>query len=101
MPQLMPYHLEKGPTVRLLEQHANGTADEMRATLDSLRNSVGSIDWVFNAMPGLWEDPLFAHHPLGSGKAVQEAFVRNWLGFQEVAGVWQPGTGTTTGYWVA
>jgi hypothetical protein len=101
MPQLMPYHLEKGPTIRLLEQHLNGTADEMRAMLDALRASVGSLDWVIDGIPGLWDDPRFAHSPLGSGTAVQEQLIRNWLGFELVGGKWQPGTAGTTGYWVA
>ena len=89
MPQLMPYHLEKGPTIRLLEQHLNGTAAEMRASLDALRASVDKVDWVIDGIPGLWDDPLFQHSPLGSGQGVQEALIRNWLGFEDVGGVWQ------------
>jgi hypothetical protein len=101
MPQLMPYHLEKGPTIRLLEQHINASAEDMRAMLDAMRASTGSIDWVLTGIPGLWDDPRFAHSPLGSGAAVQENLIRNWLGYELTAGVWQPGAGPTTGYWVA
>jgi hypothetical protein len=97
----MPYHLEKGPTIRLLEQHLNGSAEEMRAMLDALRNSENSVDWVVSGIPGLWDDPRFAHSPLGSGAAVQENLIRNWLGFEQVGGAWQPGNDPTTGYWVA
>jgi hypothetical protein len=105
MPQLMPYHLEKGPTIRLIEQHLNGTADEMRAMLDTLRASAGSVDWVTHAIPGLWDDEQFARSPLGSGQAVHDELIRNWLGFETggtgQAGTWAPAGGDTTGYWVA
>jgi hypothetical protein len=101
MPQLMPYHLEKGPTIRLLEQHINGSAEDMRGMLDALRASVGTLDWVIEGIPGLWDDPRFEHSPLGSGAAVQENLIRNWLGFELVGGAWQPGNDLTTGYWVA
>jgi hypothetical protein len=101
MPQLMPYHLEKGPTIRLLEQHLNGTADEMRAMLDGLRASPGSVAWVLTAIPGLWDDARFNHSPLGSGAAVRDNLLRDWFGFEESGGAWVPEGGDTTGYWIA
>jgi hypothetical protein len=102
VPQLMPYHLEKGPTIRVLEQHLNGTAAQMRAMLSAVRSSAGSVDWIVNGIPGLWSDTRFTHSPLGSGEAVRDALIQNWLGFhQDPAGTWVPAGGTTTGYWVA
>jgi hypothetical protein len=98
----MPYHLEKGPTIRVLEQHLNGTAAQRRAMLSAARSSVGSVDWLVNGIPGLWSDTRFTHSPLGSGEAVRDALIQNWLGFQQdPAGTWAPAGGTTTGYWVA
>jgi hypothetical protein len=104
MPIAMPYHLEKGPTLRLIEEHLNDSTAAMLQTLQGLRTTPpNSPAWLQNSMPALWADPRFQQSPAGSGAAVRDDLMRNWLGFHEdpnAPGVWTAGTEATTGYWI-
>jgi hypothetical protein len=95
----MPYHLEKGATLQLMEEWLNGTPAEMRAVYDRLRTGGEPLDWMLTA--NLWTDPRFTKSPLGSGPAVAEAIARDWFGYEHVQGAWRRQDGPTTGYWTA
>jgi len=63
----MPYHVEKGPTLTLIEKHLNTVGNKvdilgrMRAQDDA--NS-GTTNWLSTAMPSLWQDQtLLARAP--------------------------------------
>ncbi len=103
----MPYHLEKGPTLRILEEHLNRPLAERVVLLDRLR--AGGFAWFVddyapNNIPSLWDHPAFDWHPLGNGQAVRDDILRRWFGWaKDAAGNWvdvdlnEP----TTGYWIA
>jgi hypothetical protein len=98
----MPYHLEKGATLRLLELYVNKPRPEMRSMLDQLRAAAGSATWLGDAVPDLWQDPRFSFSPAGSGTATRDEIITKWLGFvPDGSGGWVPGAGDTTGYWIA
>lgn len=99
MPGGMPYHLEKGPTLRIVEQYLNGGQPVMRQLLNVLRNSVGTLDWIENGLTSLWDAPQFSGSPSGSGAAARDEIVTKWFGYSNPAGPKDPGT--TTGYWIA
>lgn len=107
MPIGMPYHLEKGPTLRLLEQHLAVGRAGLRTVLDQLRASAGSVDWVAHALPALWADPRFQAAPQGSGAGVRDDIVRRWFGYERTTPVgsasesWARLASPTTGYWIA
>jgi hypothetical protein len=94
----MPYHLEKGPTLRIIEQALNG--DGSRAgrcqILNAMRSATG-LKWT-DVIPGLWEDDRF-HKP--GVVHPRRVLRRDWFGYEEQLGdVWVPRPGSTTGYWI-
>ena len=57
----MPYHLEKGPTLRIIEQVLNGDRPHVCRVLNKVRGAVGQpLVWL-DAIPELWTDPRFAN----------------------------------------
>jgi hypothetical protein len=90
----MPYHLEKGVTLRLVEQHLNGDRPEMGRVLEALR-SADSAAWVSEVLPGLWADGGFAARA-EVGSDARNHLLRDWFG---VDGAGDPGPGT--GFWIA
>jgi hypothetical protein len=98
----MPYHLEKGATLRLLELHVNKPRSDMRAMLDVLRASVGKPDWLADAVPTLWQDPRFNNPQSVNGATARDDIIEKWLGYKRKRnGGWQKIGGPTTGYWIA
>ena len=99
----MPYHLEKGATLRLLEQHLNASRKQRRALLDTIRASPpGDVGWLGQGLPSLWADTRFERSPQKTGTAVLDDVKRRWFGYEEQGGRWQPVPGRpTTGYWIA
>jgi hypothetical protein len=97
----MPYYLEKGPVLTLIEKYINRSVPGKRAVLEKLRAAERAaagpgVDWVKDALPDLWADPAF--------DAVPKTFphvLEHWLGFQQnpVTEVWSPAGHATTGYW--
>jgi len=98
----MPYHLEKGPLLRIFEKHLNGDRAAMQATLDVLRASERNdgLDWIL--LPALWNDPAFQNGPQ-TGDQMRIRLLTEWFGLEpDGAGGWrepQPPP-ATTGYWI-
>jgi hypothetical protein len=113
----MPYHLEKGPTLRILELHLNRSRDEMRHLLGRLRASQGvgapagtdGIDWLVDdpatgGVPSWWSHPAIkARDTETGGKAIRDQLIEKWFGWKKAAGGWKPPdpAALTTGYWIA
>jgi hypothetical protein len=95
----MPYHLEKGPTLVIIEKYLNAGQPVMRQLLNVLRASEGTLDWIENGLSGLWDDPAFSKAPSGSGIAARNDIVSKWFGYSDPNGAKDPGL--TTGYWIA
>jgi hypothetical protein len=100
-PGLMPYYLEKGPMLLLMENAVNQSPAVRRDALEVLRRAEGqpqSIDWVDQVIPAFWAldavakfpNPLYAH------------VLEDWFGYVQDPQTqeWHPGQGQTTGYWV-
>lgn len=103
----MPYQLEKGPVLRVVEQHLNGTRAEMRAVLDRLRASeeaerttpgLHDVSWV-DAVPGLWDDPAFDRRPPDQPPP-EDHIKRDWFGYRKVDGAWVWQDTVDTGFWL-
>jgi hypothetical protein len=113
----MPYHLEKGPTLRILELHLNRSRDEMRHLLGRLRASQGvgapagtvGIDWLVDdpatgGVPSWWSHPAIqARDPAGGGRAIRDQLIEKWFGWSKTTTGWKPPDpgAHTTGYWIA
>jgi hypothetical protein len=95
----MPYHLEKGPTLLIVEQYLNAGQPVMRQLLNVLRASEGTLDWIENGLTALWADPAFSQAPSGSGIGARDDIVTKWFGYSDPTGPKDPGL--TTGYWIA
>ena len=101
MPGSMPYSLEKGPYLSVIEDYVNGDRGRALETLATLRNG-GAID----------EIDAFDSQPLDAGpystSQLRDHFKRDWLGYkQDGQGNWQPPApfdnvaSPTTGFWQA
>lgn len=99
----MPYHLEKGPLLRILERHLNSDRAGMQARLEILKSSeADSLDWLLTGAPELWADPAFTRGPL-TGDEQRQRLIAEWFGYEEDgAGGWRKPEPppTTTGYWI-
>jgi hypothetical protein len=100
----MPYHLEKGPLLRIFEAHLNGDRATLQATLNVLRVSEqsDSLDWILTGVPALWSDPAFALGPQ-SGVQMRDRVLMEWFGYEsDGAGGWRKPhpPRATTGYWI-
>lgn len=94
----MPYHLEKGPTLRTIEKRINGYSDRAsrQGLLNRMRNGV-QVGWL-DAIPNLWDA-----YPMTKAPRDPEIHViEDWFGYEDptVTRTWQPGPGPTTGYWI-
>jgi hypothetical protein len=105
----MPYHLEKGPLLRIFEGHLNGDRPSLEASLAVLEQSEAnhSVDWLFAGAPGLWNDPAFGSGGPGDRRPTADVMRRRvlteWFGYEEdPTGRWRPKQppGQTTGYWI-
>lgn len=99
----MPYHLEKGATLRVLEQYLNGSRTQRRQLLATLRDpAVGPDQWLGQGLPNFWADPRFNSSPQGSGAAVLNDVKTRWFGYEQQGAGWGPvADKETTGYWIA
>jgi hypothetical protein len=109
----MPYHLEKGPTLRVIEKTIN--ADPERAWQRICRSQGGPLDWLLgdDATQATWNDPAlheWAARAKGTEKKAQSpqaAIARDWFGYRLRGGKWAPESPPTknkpltTGYWIA
>jgi hypothetical protein len=105
----MPYHLEKGPLLRIFEGHLNGNRASLEATLGVLETSEAndSVDWLFAGAPALWNDPAFGSGNPGDRRPTADEMrgrlLTEWFGYeQDAAGNWGPKQPPeqTTGYWI-
>ena len=101
MPGSMPYSLEKGPYLSVIEDYVNGDRARALTALTSLRNG-DAIDQL----------EAFDSQPLDAGPystvQLRDHFKRDWLGYtQDAAGNWLPPSpfhevaSPTTGFWQA
>jgi hypothetical protein len=94
----MPYHLEKGPTLRIIEEYLNGDRSHVCQVLNRVRAAVGQpLVWL-DAIPGLWADPRFAN----ANVSPREVILRDWFGYEKPANTWVPPdpNRAVTGYWI-
>ena len=80
----MPYHLEKGPIISVLEAFANGTAKELGVALTKLRNGdplveIGVVDSKTLKSKTFAYQWLLVHH-----------INKHWLGMTKTNGAWAP-----------
>jgi hypothetical protein len=108
----MPYHLEKGPTLRVIEKTIN--ADLRAAWTRICASKGGPLDWLLgpDATKATWSDSAlekWKDRSLGAAAQAanaQEAIARDWFGYAQQNGKWapegpKPGKWPTTGYWIA
>jgi hypothetical protein len=95
----MPYHLEKGPRLRILESVLNRDREGMLQLLDRLDASHqdDSLDWIVDSE--VWQDAAFARAPESRdqppgtvpGDAVRRRLISEWFGFKDDGrGGWEP-----------
>lgn len=95
----MPYHLEKGPIISVLEAFANGTAKQLGVALTKLRNGdplveIGVVDSKTLHSKTFAYQWLLVHH-----------INKHWLGMTKTNGAWarqpafDPNHPATTGHW--
>jgi hypothetical protein len=115
----MPYHLEKGGMLRLLEQALNGDSvvgrrKRQRALLAELTASEGKPDWALALLDSVYATDWWAKKKAPTDPMTQH-FLNHWLGyFQGPNGVWvrrddavvpqvtgPDGPLTKTGYWTS
>jgi hypothetical protein len=111
----MPYHLEKGPTLGLIESYLN-RADK-REVLRKLRlaeataaaDADASAAWVKDVLPDLWVDEAFAKVPDAAGveagaESVRAHIIEDWFGYSRPTkgAPWElgPPSPAPTGRWV-
>jgi hypothetical protein len=93
----MPYYLEKGPVLTLIETYVNKSAAikwDVLKKLQQAETSLPSSDWVNDVLPDLWRDHAFtkaAHTPLH----IRE----HWFGYNADGTPWPSASSRTTGYW--
>lgn len=107
MPGGMPYHLEKGVTLRLIEQHLNGKRPEMVTKLLALRKEKTPL-WVRDLAPELWQKTAFQELRQMSGADVRTHIFEDWFGFKAPAAEGVPTSWPETsrlpgctGHWIA
>jgi len=89
MPDGMPYHVEKGPTLTLIEKHLNASTQGNKVeilgrlrTQDDGNNT--STDWLAQAMPGIWQDQTLLKHAADTRTRIEEA----WFGVGQKGATW-------------
>jgi hypothetical protein len=109
----MPYHLEKGPLLRIIERNLNGSRATMQATLNTIEASIAneanggdpasaaSLAWHTGS--AAWNDPAFDPTGPRSGGAYRDRIITEWFGYEhDPAGGWRMPNPPppTTGYWI-
>jgi hypothetical protein len=96
----MPTHLEKAPTLTIMEQYFNGRypkapprRDILLHALEALRSSNAPGDWLGRTLPDLWNDPAILAR-IGTGNDPRTFLTRNWFGLPPTPGA------LTTGFWI-
>ena len=97
----MPYYLEKGPVLTLIETYINRSEPGKRKLLKALRdaeNAPDSPQWVLDTLPQLWADHAFTKAPY-----ITRHIIEHWFGLYEQEGLWAPRDPPTptTGEWIA
>jgi hypothetical protein len=97
----MPYHLEKGPVLTLLETYVNKPEPGKRKVLSTLRQAESSAPaspkWVLDALPDLWGDPAFIKVP-----GITDHIIEHWFGLEKQGTQWVAPSPSkpTTGEWL-
>jgi hypothetical protein len=99
----MPYHLEKGPLLRILERDLNADRATMQARLNTLKSGMNSdsVDWIIGSTA--WNDPAFSKPGAPSGQQMCERVITEWFGYEpKPGGGWRKPNPPkpTTGYWI-
>ncbi len=107
MPDGMPYYIEKGPSLRLME----GALNRPKAQREQLRQrlcdeSLPLEKWFLD--DALWKSPPAERRSQEKGTKVEEDIARQWFDYVEQHGVWvkrpptaPPPVQEPTGYWIA
>ena len=100
----MPYYLEKGPMLTLMETYINRHRPGKRETLRILREAEKqprSIDWVAKVLPGLCDDEVLKKAPAGT-MTPHDHVLKHWFGYYPTGpgGAWVPRNAPTTGFWI-
>jgi hypothetical protein len=98
----MPYYLEKGPMLTLMENYINGQGQTKRETLQVLRDAEadpGAIGWVAQVFPGLCAEAEQKGPP---GMSPHDHVLKHWFGYEPAGdgGAWRLRTTPTTGFWI-
>jgi hypothetical protein len=97
----MPYHLEKGPVLTLIETYINKPQPGKRQVLSALRQAESSAPaspkWVLDALPTLWSDPAFVKVP-----GITDHIIEHWFGLEKQGTEWVAPSPPkpTTGEWL-
>jgi hypothetical protein len=106
----MPYMLEKGGTMRLMEDHINNkmTGHQRRTYLDAVRSSEDLDDaaWFIDGPTNLWTRAGVTWGPDGSGTAARDRLIRTWFGSavvppKKLTPLLSSMVPPTTGFWIA
>jgi hypothetical protein len=98
----MPYHLEKGPLLRIIERHINADRSTMQQHLAALVANTGPpLAWL-DLVAGLWADPAFNKPNAVAAQLVKSRIATEWFGYTPAANGWAPPDPAlpTTGYWI-
>ena len=99
----MPYHLEKGPLLRIIERHINGDRSAMETRLQRLNDrTLPPLAWLAGT-GALWGNAAFDKPGAQPGPTVMENIATEWFGYsRDPQGNWQPPNpaAETTGYWI-
>src|SRR5918993_5500209 len=103
----MPYYLEKGPVLTLIETYINRPHPGQHKVLQVLRDAetnaaaapasaVPATGWL-NVLPDLWKDPAFKKMP-----GITDHIVDHWFGLERGAAGWElPDSSLAeTGLWI-
>jgi len=107
----MPYMLEKGPALRILERQINGDGHRaaMQQRLVRLRANINDPEAWLTGTGRVWKDPGFAKDPdkypapAPPGQAARERILTEWFGYTPRTGGGfdpPPPGGDRTGYWI-
>ena len=107
MPDGMPYYIEKGPTLRLMESALNRPKPQRELLRQRICDESLPLEkWLLD--DELWKLPSFGKRSREKGTKVEEEIARQWFDYVYKNGTWvkrppnsPPPVQEPTGYWIA